>query len=311
MKTFLKFILLLAAVFMVAGSLLFFAKTRMEPPTPLEDENLHEKKARACVESMSEANNMKTLNKRFYAARQLLGFLGDNKLISTEVADQLMVEMVEKYVPAFADHSLRRLGETQWDDKVLKEISSLMAAVKGLKTSDKKQAMEKASRNTGEQLGNVEYVVGVCDSALVLAKGGKYTGWQNAKKRMARADRFARHPILRNNHHLMERLDSFKMRVEESHYDSLVNAARQLDNYADYSKERFDNIYNNFNQELAHYADSAAVVYGRKSHDVSTLKRNAMETKIEAEGYFFYEPVREGIEDIYNVGKQIYHEYIK
>lgn len=311
MKTFLKVILLLAAVFMVAGSLLFFAKTRMEPPTPSKEENLHEKKAKACVESMLQADNMKTLNKKFYTARQLLGFLGDNKLISTTVADQLMVEMVERYVPAFADNSMKRLSETTWDDKDIKDISSLMAAVKGLKTSDNQLAMEKVSRNTGSQLKNVENVVCMFDSALVLAKGGKYTGWQNAKKRMARADRFARTPILRNNHHLMERLDSFKMRVEESHYDYLVNTLRQLDNYTEYSKEKFDEIYGDFNVELSYYADSAVVVYGRKTHDVSPLKARARETKMEAEGHFFYEPVREGLEDIINAGRDFYNEYIR
>ena len=151
----------------------------------------------------------------------------------------------------------------------------------------------------------------MCDSALVLAKGGKYTGWQNAKKRMARADRFARTPILRNNRQLMERLDSFKMRVEESHYDYLVNNLRQLENYDEYSKEKFDDIYSNFNNELSHYADSAVAVYGRKSHDVSSFKARARETKMEAEGHFIIEPVREGLEDILKAGRDLYNEYIR
>lgn len=312
MRTFLKIALLLAAVFLVAGSLLYFAKTRLEPPTPLEEGNLHEKRAWAYVESIEGLTNPTTLNKRFFAARQLVGFLGENQLVSTEVADQLTVGMAERYVLAYADHCVQRLASSDWDDQDIKEVAKQVAAVRDLKTADGKAAINKASRTTGRKFDDIEDMVCIYDSAIVLAKGGRYTGWQNAKKRMKRADRFARNPFLSHNHYLVERLDSFKMRVEKSHYNHLVDIVDELKAYTSKNKEEFDSIYGIFDRELAHYADSAAIVYGNRTENVTPLKLSAEQCKAWAWSYYsVYQPAKDAFDDVIDAGRSFIEEIVR
>ena len=96
MKTALKVILLFAVIAVVAGSMLYYAKTRLEPPMPIDAGNPHANKAWAYVESVGESRNKTTLNQRFFSTRQLVGFLHDNQLVETEEADRLMVALLQR-----------------------------------------------------------------------------------------------------------------------------------------------------------------------------------------------------------------------
>lgn len=306
MRTFLKIILLLGAVFLVAGSMLYFVKTRLDPPTPMEDVNLHERKAWAFVESLEGLTNRTTLDNRFFAARQLVGFLGDNALIEPGVADQLKVGMVERFVQAYESHCFARFANSEWEERDIKEVAVQMNAVKGLKTSDGKAAVEKASANIGKKFDKMEKVVCMYDSAVVLARGGKYTGWANTKKRMERARRWAGNPYLAHNKNIVERLDSFILRLERSHYEHLKDIVGELGNYASKDKEEFDSLYDMTERELTRYADSAAVVYGFRSENVTPLRVEAQQYKAWAWSYYsVYRPAKDALEDVIDAGKSI------
>jgi hypothetical protein len=136
MRTTLKIFLVLAAVFAVAGSLIFFFKTKLSPPQPLADGNPHLEQAEQCVAKIQGAPSDSILNARFFEARHLLTFLADNGLLTDKDGDMLKTEMVERYAPLYADKCFGHFKESYWDEKVIQQIPLQIAVAKGVRLSD-------------------------------------------------------------------------------------------------------------------------------------------------------------------------------
>ena len=310
MKTALKVILLFAVIAVVAGSMLYYAKTRLEPPMPIDAGNPHANKAWAYVESVGESRNKTTLNQRFFSTRQLVGFLHDNQLVETEEADRLMVALLQRYAPTYADYCLDHLANASWGDADMKEFAQQVKVAKSVKTSDGQPAFKQAD-DAEEHLEQLSLVVATYDSAVVLAKGKIYQSWPNTKRRMARAKRFLRNKYLAGNEQLVEDLDSFRIRVLAAHYNYLENQVGLLDYYESMKKHDYDSLYDKVKQEVAIYADSAAIVYGHNPESVSQLKTDMQTYRAKATLYYeAYLRAKETVNDFFDAGKSIIEDII-
>ena len=310
MKTALKVILLFAVIAVVAGSMLYYAKTRLEPPMPIDAGNPHANKAWAYVESVGESRNKTTLNQRFFSTRQLVGFLHDNQLVETEEADRLMVALMERYAPTYADYCLDHLANTSWGDADMKEFAQQVKVAKSVKTSDGQPAFKQAD-DAEERLEQLSQVVATYDSAVVLAKGKIYQSWPNTKRRMARAKRFLNNKYLAGNEQLVEDLDSFRIRVLAAHYGYLENQVGLLDYYGSMNRYEYDSLYDKVKQEVAIYADSAAIVYGHNPESVAQLKTDMQAYRAKATFYYeAYLRAKETVNDFFDAGKSVIEDII-
>jgi hypothetical protein len=312
MKAALKIILLLLVIAVVAGSMLYYAMTRLEPPMPIDAGNPHANKAWAYVESVGESRNKTTLNQRFFSTRQLVGFLADNHLVDDEEADRMRVALMEHYTPTYANYCLDHLANNSWKDADIKEFAKQMNVAKGVLTSDGKPALNQTS-GAAERLEELNLVVATYDSAVVLAKGKIYQSWPNTKRRMARAKRFLNNKYLSGNQQLVEDLDSFRIRVMTAHYDFLERQVERFDNLnLDYTDQAtYDSLYHNIKHKLDIFSDSAAYVYGHRPESVGQLKTKLQNNKTNATIY--YEtvlPAKQAVNDIFDAGKSFIEEII-
>ena len=287
MRTTLKIFLVLAAVFAVAGSLIFFFKTKLSPPQPLADGNPHLEQAEQCVAKIQGAPSDSILNARFFEARHLLTFLADNGLLTDKDGDMLKTEMVERYAPLYADKCFGHFKESYWDEKVIQQIPLQIAVAKGVRLSDGESAVDR-SKEAHDVLDEVLEVVCRYDSAKLLARGKTYQNWANTKRRLSRAQRFMNDEYLGCNIELVRSLDSLRYRLEKSHYAYLGLQSRRLAGYRSMDKEDYDSLCQVVDEEFRHYEDSAHIVYGipQREEEVDSLRHEMMSNKTKASGYY-------------------------
>ena len=301
MRTTLKIFLVLATCFAVVGTLLFYVKTRLSPPQPLADDHPHIEMALQRVSNVREGLDESTLNARFFEARHLLAFLGDNGLLTEEESNQLKGDLVERYAPLYADKCINYFRGSYWEDDAIRRMERQIAVAKRLRLADGTCVVE-CNKEAESRLNGVLDVVCRYDSAKLLAKGGTYQNWPNTKRRMARARRFMNDEFLGNNEELVQSLDSFRYRLEKSHYDHLGIQVGRLSGFHSMSKNDFDSLCVEVETEISLYADSARTVYGIEPRRLDSIRSVLRSYKSQAYGYHI---TRDATEKIVNVGRSI------
>ena len=308
MRTLLKFLLVAGALAVVVASMAYFTKTRLDPPSAINSNNPHVADLEKCIEELNSNMGETALNRKFFEVKHRIDFLCDNNLLAKEEADRMKTAMMERYVAEYADMALARLGSDTWSNSDIDNIARQVKMASNVKTSDGKKVVETLPEY-GERFNRVLAIVERYDSARTLAKGKTFQNWPNTKKRMARAWRFMSDKYLNRNQQLLDSLETFRYRIEESHYDYLERQVGMLANYRQMTEEEYSNICNGVEQEVKLYADSAAIVYGHAPRSVSDLKRNISNSKTNAKVYYLTEaPMRyanEKINEIIDYGKTI------
>ena len=261
MKTSLKVILLLIAVVAVVGSLLFFAKLRLDPPRAISREGTQAGQVQQLIKGVRQGLDSDTLNQRWFAVHHLIGFLDDNQLLRTGESDTLKIQLMEHYVPAFARKCELKFGWSVWEEK---ELSQMRKRIKLLRKQEnsKGQNIIALQPSLNGQLDRIEGVLNRYDRACALADGYGYKSLADSRQRIREAREYQADTYLRKNTHLMHELDSVAVRLQRSHYRYLERSVEALANYGT-NWEDFERRYDDVEREVNLFADSSRAVYGR------------------------------------------------
>lgn len=260
MKTSLKVFLLSLAIAAVAGSLLFFAKLRLDPPRAVSHDGEQAALVRRMIDNVHQGLDSDTLDQRWFAAHHLIGFLTDNQLLRPGESDTLKVMLMEKYVPAFVRKCELKFGWSVWEDSDLKKMRQRIQLLKGIENSDKHAIVDLRPSVNG-QLDRVLGVLNRYRQACDLAERRDFKSIADSKDRIREARRYQSDAYLSKNTHLMHELDSVPTRLQEAHYRYLERCVASLANPGT-SWEAFQERYDGVGREVSLFADSARAVYG-------------------------------------------------
>ena len=284
MRTFIKVVLILAAVVLVVGGSFYFAMTRLGPPHPVENVNEHVRQAKKAIANILSSPDMDMPNRYFFKANHLVAFLDDNHLLSAEESDQLKAEMVDRYATLLAKWSLERFGAPTWYGEDLTKMRKSITMVKAVKQSDGKQVL-----SNSEASGQIEQVVDILDdyrAARSLTRVGKYESVRSSERLIEKASTYKNAPYLSNNVDLRRELDSVPRRLHNAHLRYLEGRVEHMKHYRWMdSMENVDKLYNQYSDEITEYDAVAQNVYGYHNN-VAGLRRQLDDYHKEADDYY-------------------------
>ncbi len=273
MRGTLKVCLVLLAIALATGTMLFYAKTRLDPPRAMAESRAHVDQVRNSIERIGQAYGVEKIRERFFACRHLIAFLDDNRLLTTEESDTLKAQMISRYIPVFADWCQRCFQAPTWYADDLRQMRSEIKSVRSVRRSDKSSIVPKGSRR-GERLDSVAAILDRYDSARNLVRKGSGVAYESLEKsedRISRAKAYQRDPILRNNVALVNALDSVPYWLEQAHYDQLEKWVANMANCTYMEEEEYEEQHNRVMGRLDDYEENAYATYGR-SHSVRSLR---------------------------------------
>ena len=260
MKTSLKVFLLSLAIAAVAGSLLFFAKSRLDPPRGVSHDGEQAALVRRMIDNVHQGLDSDTLDQRWFAAHHLIGFLDDNQLLRPGESDTLQMMLMEKYVPAFVRKCELKFGWSVWDDSDLRKMRQRIQLLRGIENNERKTIVDLRPSVSG-QLDRVADVLNKYRQACDLAERRDFKSIADSKDRIREARRYQTDSYLSKNTHLMHELDSVPTRLQKAHYHYLEHCVAALANPGT-SWEAFQERYDGAGREVSLFADSARAVYG-------------------------------------------------
>ena len=273
MRGLLKVCLVLLAIALATGTMLYYAKTRLDPPRAVVETRVHADHVRSSIELIGQAYGVDKLRERFFTCNHLIGFLDDNNLLSIEESDSLKSQMVGKYIPAYADWCLRCFQAPTWYADDLRKMNSDIKRIRGIRRADKTAIAPKGSRQ-GERIDSVAAILNRYESAKSLVRRGEgmtYESITDSEKRIHRAKAYRRDPYLKNNVTLVNALDSVPYWLEKAHYAQLEKWVDNMANCTYMDEEEYDQQHNRVMERIDNYEESAYGVYGR-SHSVKPLR---------------------------------------
>lgn len=260
MKTTLKVTLLLLAIVAVAGSLLYFAKSRLDPPRAVGTEGEQAARVRRLISEVRQGLDSDTLSQRWFKAHHLIGFLNDNGLLRTGESDTLQMELMERYVPAFVRKCDLKFGWSVWDDDELAQMRKRIRLLRGIEDSRQRSIVDRQPALNG-QLDHVEGVLNRYREARALIADRSFKSLADSRTRIREARTYQADAYLGKNNDLMHELDSVPSRLQKAHYRYLERAVAALANPGT-SWEAFQERYDGVGREVSLFADSARAVYG-------------------------------------------------
>ena len=296
MKTSLKVILLLLAVVAVVGSLLFFAKSKLDPPRAFSHEGEQASRVRQLISGVRQGLDADTLDQRWFAANHLIGFLDDNQLLRPGESDTLKMMLMEQYVPAFVRKCELKFGWSIWEDSDLKRMRQRIGLLRRQQNSKGKPVVGLVT-SLGGQLDRIEGVLDRYDRACLLAEGSGYKSLADSRQRIREARQYQADPYLRKNTRLMHELDSVAVRLQRSHYSYLERSVASLANCGT-NWEAFQDRYDGVGREISLFADSSRAGYGRY-HGVADLRSDMRRYYRQADKEFNNKTAWDYIQDIF------------
>ena len=268
-----KTILLTTVILLVLGAILFFVKTRLDPPFSIMPDRQYQEKAQALIDNLKTNVSMEELNKQFFQAAHAICYMADSLLIEGDAADKLKEDLCEKYVPAYSDKCFDYFKKhTVWDSTEIKNIREQIGVVKLITDSKGKRVVNNGT-TLNDQLDSVFYVTKRNDEALKMLKNKTFQNMEHSEKVMEQVNTYKKHDYLKYNTSLCDSLSNVGRKLNDSHYQSLKNRVINLQ-HPNTDEETFENIYQQLLADIEEYRTKARDVYGFY-HDVGELKYEA------------------------------------
>lgn len=271
-----KTILLTTVILLVLGAILFFVKTRLDPPFGIMPERQYQEKAQSYIDDINPRASMEILNKQFFRAAHAICYMSDSLLIDSDASDKLKENLCEKYVPAFADKCFEYFRKRSvWDSTEIKKFREQIGNVKLIVNSKGNRVVNNGTL-LNDRLDSVFFVTKRNEEALNLLKVRKFQSMEQSEKVMDKVRAYQNHDYLKYNTSLCDSLTEVAKRLNDSHYQSLKNRIDALSNPSTDDEEVLKGIYEKILEDIEEYSTNARDVYGYY-HDVNFLRSKAEE----------------------------------
>lgn len=284
MKTSIKILLLLLALFVCVAAVLVFQETIARPPLKTKTTDQYEAAMR---ERIDDFKNVKTDSLEyayisFLDFAQLLNYEGhlknDDYLYGVE-------EFMELYVPKFTDWCFSVFDKSKWPSGDLQFMKVRIQELENYKIN----GTSLLSNTEKSSLKKVSDVLTEYNDALMLANSPAFTSVAKAQEKLDQAKEYASEPYLRNNTDLVNALTKqFPEKMERAHYRYVLSLVSRMQNYRSYSPEEYEKISTEAIYAKDEYGRVCQRMYG-KSPDINSLHKMASDYQDKADAYYEYD----------------------
>jgi len=263
MKTKSNYILKVALIVLFAalavGGVLFFMKSRVQPPKSLEYVNQYTENIEQETNHIAHANEQ-SLEQDFQRVINRIDLLRSENLINNDEYKTSLSDFINGYVPSFRDWCEQQFNNNVWPKNTLAFMQKRLNEMRrhrSILTEDNKT-----------KLNEVEKVLNDYDKAWKLKKIA-ITSSAESRTHLHEANQFKQDPHLKNCTELMDMLNRLPETYKNSHYRHVNSLVQKLniDNYSKYDVNLWGTRYNEAKSARRDYNNAAPSLYGVETSD--------------------------------------------
>ena len=283
MKVTVKIFILVLAITLAIGSVMIFAKTRVEPPMAPQQTNQYLNDLSKCYSTLNKGGNSSQEDSVFFVTWNRINIFMNEEKISKKEADGGTDVLLGKYTPLFLKRSFALFKQSVWYESDHKYMLGIIGSLKQIKHSDGSAALKK---ETKDSLALVENIISRYNQARALSKHTHFSGVANAQSSISQARQFANDSWLSNCTDLVHALNNVRPSIAESHYDYAVSMVEKLSQYRYFSKTYYEEtLVPQVDAVVTEYDNKAFALYGSK-RDVNVLWNRAKSYYNDASLYY-------------------------
>lgn len=272
MKTSIKILLLVVFIAAAVFGVLFYAKTRVAPPSDIETADQYSPVADSICKAFDSATDPTMAADTYASSVDMIRQLYRENAIAQSGADSYLSRLANRYAHIISMQANKVFSGSVWPDASLTQLRNLVATQKQAKLTNGSSALNATGNN---DLDGVLSVLNDYDAAWRAARNTRFKDVSTAKKQIDEAERYRNKSPLSNNTQLVQSLAQVREKVEKSHYSHLValkNALRDYSTYwtwNDYDQKRMIP----FDRALKEYDGTS--IYGNYKRSTTSLNEEA------------------------------------
>ncbi len=252
-----KVLILLLAILSVVASIMFYAKTQVEPPTKIEELNQYVDNLQGRIYKDKE-RSVETSAFNLIVDRVLV--LREESKIDKATIQKMLDEYLYTYTQKLSDYSIAKLQNTTWTHNDLYFIENRLSKIESL-TSEGSSASIVLSSN--DNLKTVNNIILQYHSARSIAKTRVFVSIDKSRAVMSDVKRYKNNSYLRNCNSLVSELEEVGSRIETAHYRYISSKVNVLSQYRSYDRSHYEqNIIPEANKAVLEYDKNANGLYG-------------------------------------------------
>ena len=280
-----KIFILLAAMLAIAGTFLFYSKTKVDPPVMIELKNQYVEGlgvAQRDLTSIHENNAREVDSILLLAMEKVNAFYRDDKINAT-LTDKFSVGIVEDYVPIFSRRCYKAFNHNVWSND---DHAYMLYSIDRLKSMKKTDGVDVLTLSSQKTLNEISQVIYDYRQARSVSRQTIFTNLQNARAIISNADSYIAHEYLSNCTDLVEDLRSVRGKLENSYYSYVMSEVEKLANYKYVSEEFYNNnLVPSVSKTIEDYSNELSTLF-RIKRSTDPIYNKARGYRTEALNYY-------------------------
>ena len=287
MKTLTKIVIIIVFLFAAIGGVMFYAKTRVEPPVATKQANQYVKDLQQIRKDLLTVGSMAQKDSVFeLALDRTLTFWKEDRIESSKM-DLEMDELLNAYIPFFVKDSYNKFSQSVWHESDHERMLKVIAELGKVTHADNKPALNKSQKDSLSYIR--DDVIMKYREAKALCQKTTFKSVREAEKWINQARQYANDTWLKNCTSLVKALNNIKPALAQSHYNFVRKEIDKLSLYREQSEEFYmDKLLPRVRDFINEYDNNATKLYGSK-RDVNDLRSRMNNYRKEAESYYLAE----------------------
>ena len=254
-----KITLLILAIVLAVGGVMWFLKTVVSPPGKMSFKTNHDAIAvNEAIDNFELTAKSGDAYGEYYAIMDLLRRTHSEGKITDAEYDAALTKFINLYTPFFASYAMGTFSNSEWPDTVLTYIDKRIDALRNVSTTTGVGLV--AQNDANSELTHFRQVVKNYRDAQKHSRHTSFSSVDNARSTLAKAREYSSDPFLSNNAALTKALGDMPSKINSSHMTSLRNKLSAAKSYV-YSND-FYTYLSKFNEALKEYNNNAMNLYG-------------------------------------------------
>ncbi len=298
----LKITILIVAVILVVGAVLFYIRTIVSPPTKIEQVNQHQQVISQETSRFSGTKSMLYNDSLYDALIDKIAVFTNNELVDKRQSDSDKEKLLNAYVPLFKTHCLKEFQKPGWGESCFNSIRKRISELRTVKYTNKTAVLQGVNAN---DIREVEDIMKTYASAKTISTIRSYKDVSSARRNINEAAKYLNTNYIKVSN-LKNGLEKVKPSIAESHYKYVEGQVHRLRNYRNMTEENFNSLVASVNATIKEYKDNKSM-YGTYAREVSTLESEAGSLISSARQY--YASLARPTISVYLGGWQTYTDY--
>lgn len=268
-----KILLLAVALIAAIWGVLFYMKTIVSPPQKLSFTNQYEIQLTKDIEDFRKCDQT-SLEHDFVSLSDKAYRFWAESVIDEKSYDNNYTEIIGVYSPKFAQYCFGQFSKSVWDSNDLAWMEDRIDQLRDLTVENGSKKIMDDFNETDGKFTIILKTIQKYREARALSNKTSYSGLQEARDRINKANQYKQDDYLKNNASLVKALNNLPSLLEASHYANLCSQVKNLANYYICSENYYDAMSDKVVAALKEYKKNAQSVYG-KERSIASLEYDA------------------------------------